>query len=211
MVISHHAKDRPPGQNSLIYTLPIAGGNPKQITQHSPSCWYGWSPDNRYLIYTAQRDGQWNIWKIPVTGGDEIQLTDGDWLDDGSEFSRNGSYIWFNSNRTGSMEIWRMRSDGSEPIQITNDDYQNWFAHESSKGDRLVFLSYLTDVNEWDHPYYKQVMIRAIPFLKGDPVDEPKVIIYLYGGQGTMNVPSRSPDGDKFAFISNTAIPSENK
>jgi Tol biopolymer transport system component len=33
----------------------------------------------------------------------------------------------------------------------------------------------------------------------------PKVIAYLYGGQGTINTPSWSPDSKKVAFISNTS------
>jgi len=33
---------------------------------------------------------------------------------------------------------------------------------------------------------------------------EPRVIAYVYGGQGTINVPSWSPDGKKIAFVSNT-------
>lgn len=211
LVISHHAGDRPSGQNSLIYTLPIEGGKPKKITLNSPSYWHGWSPDGQFLIFTAERNSQWNIWRIPAAGGKEIQLTDGNWLDDGSAFSGNGKYIWFNSNRSGTMEIWRMKSNGSELEQITHDIYQNWFAHESPKGDKIIFLSYLPEVGAWDHPYYKQVMIRSISLLDGDPVDEPEVIAYLYGGQGTMNVPNWSPDGSKFAFISNTTFPDDKR
>ena len=39
------------------------------------------------------------------------------------------------------------------------------------------------------------------------PVDgsaPPKVIAYVYGGQGTINVPSWSPDGTHIAFVSNS-------
>jgi Tol biopolymer transport system component len=35
----------------------------------------------------------------------------------------------------------------------------------------------------------------------------PKVIAYVYGGQGTINVPSWSPDSKQIAFVSNTALP----
>jgi Tol biopolymer transport system component len=35
----------------------------------------------------------------------------------------------------------------------------------------------------------------------------PKVIAYVFGGQGTINVPSWSPDGKRIAFVSNTALP----
>jgi TolB protein len=206
LVISHHAQDRPSGENSVIYTLPIEGGIPKQITQNSPSYWHGWSPDGKFLIYTAKRNNAWGIYRVPSTGGDEMQLTGTGALDDGSEYSADGKYIWFNSNRTGTMEIWRMKEDGSEPIQITNDSFQNWFPHESPAGDLLVFLSYLPDINLWDHPYYKHVMLRTLKLKNGIPDGEPQVVAYLYGGQGTINVHSWSPDGKKLAFVSNTQI-----
>lgn len=206
LVISHHAQDRAAGENSVIYILPIHGGTPKQITQNSPSYWHGWSPDGKSLIYTAKRNNEWNIYKISSNGGVEVRLTSAGALDDGAEFSADGKYIWFNSNRTGSMEIWRMKEDGTEQTQITNDIYQNWFPHESPTGDKLVFLSYLPEVSLWDHPYYKEVMLRIIDIREGKPMGEPQVAAHLYGGQGTMNVHSWSPDGKKIAFVSNTQI-----
>jgi len=206
LVISNHALEKPAGENSVIYILPIAGGKPIQITQNSPSYWHGWSPDGKSLIYTAKRNNRWNIYKIPSDGGTEVPLTNVEALDDGSDYSADGKYIWFNSNRSGVMEIWHMNADGTNQIQITYDNFQNWFPHESPLGDKLVFLSYLPDVNLWEHPYYKQVMLRILDLKDGKPVGVPRVIAHLYGGQGTINVPSWSPDGKKIAFVSNTQI-----
>jgi Tol biopolymer transport system component len=33
------------------------------------------------------------------------------------------------------------------------------------------------------------------------------VLAYVFGGQGTINVPSFSPDGSRIAFVSNTDLP----
>lgn len=200
LVISHHAKDRTAGENSVIYTLPLKGGKPRQVTEKSPSYWHGWSPDGKYLIYTAKRNNQWDIYRIPATGGLEEQLTNNQFLDDGSEYSTDGNHIWFNSNRTGTMQIWRMKSDGTKQTQITFDEYQNWFAHQSPDGKRIIILSYPPEVDSWDHPYYKHVMLRLMDVSEL----KPRVIAYLYGGQGTINVPSWSPDSKKVAFVSNS-------
>jgi TolB protein len=200
LAISHHAKDRPSGQNSVIYKVPASGGIPVQITEKSPSYWHGWSPDGNRLIYTANRNDQWNIYSISAEGGEELPLTSNMYLDDGSEFSADGRFIWFNSNRTGTMEIWRMNPDGSDPRQITDDMYQNWFPHPSPDGRCVVFLSYPPDVAPWDHPYYRHVMLRLID-LEDMRI---RAIAYLYGGQGTMNVPSWAPDSKRLAFVSNT-------
>jgi TolB protein len=127
---------------SLVYTVPIGGGTPKRITQKSPSYWHGWSPDGKTLAFVGQRNAEFDIYTIPVEGGEETRLTTAKGLDDGPEYSPDGKYIYFNSVRTGSMQIWRMKADGSEQEQITSDEYNNWFPHISPDGQWMVFLSY---------------------------------------------------------------------
>lgn len=198
--ISHHSKE---DQNkSIIYTLPVQGGMPKRVTSKGPSYLHGWSPDGKSLIYTGERNGEFDIYKISADGGEETRLTTAKGLDDGPEYSPDGKYIYFNSVRGGSMQIWRMKPDGSGQEQITNDEYNNWFPHISPDGKWIVFLSFSRDVDPSDHPFYKQVYIRLMPAVGGNP----KVIAYAYGGQGTINVPSWSPDSKKVAFVSNTDI-----
>ncbi|HEV8135459.1 MAG TPA: hypothetical protein VGP85_12310 [Pyrinomonadaceae bacterium] len=198
IAISNHSKDD--GNASIIYTLPVNGGVPRRITAKGPSYLHGWSPDGKYLVFTGGRDNEFDIYKIPSTGGEEINLTRSPGLDDGPEFTPDGKYIYFNSTRSGTMQIWRMKPDGTNPEQITNDEYNNWFPHISPNGKWIVFLSFLKDVNPNDHPFYKHVYIRLMPFNDA----KPRVIAYVYGGQGTINVPSWSPDSKRIAFVSNS-------
>ncbi len=189
---------------SIIYTVPVTGGEPKQITPKGPSYLHGWSPDGKTLTFTAQRNEEWDIYTIPSKGGKEKRMTTAKGLDDGSEYSPDGKYIYFNSNRSGDMQIWRMKADGSEQVSLTNSDFHDWFPHVSPDGKSIVFLSFLKEeVEAGDHPFYKHVYLRMMPVGGG----EPKVIAYLYGGQGTINTPSWSPDSKKVAFISNTVMP----
>lgn len=188
---------------STIYTLPVGGGTPKRITPLTPSYLHGWSPDGRWLVYTGGRSNKYDIYKIPADGsGPEIRLTDSPGLNDGPEFAPDGKYIYFNSTRSGKMQIWRMKPDGHEQEQVTNDGFNNWFPHISPDGKWIVIISFPADINPADHPYYKHCYLRLLPIESGTP----KVIAYLYGGQGTINVPSWSPDSKRIAFVTNTAM-----
>ena len=198
--ISHHSR-KDNGQ-SVIYYLPAKGGKPKRVTPESPSYLHGWSPDGKYLVYTGGRNDKYDIYKIPRKGGKEIRLTDATGLDDGPEYTPDGKYIYFNSSRTGKMQIWRMKPDGSQQKQVTSDELNNWFPHISPDGKWIVFLTFNTDVRPDDHPFYKHVYLRIMPISGG----KPKVIAYLYGGQGTINVPSWSPDSQQIAFVSNSGF-----
>lgn len=184
---------------SVVYTVPVTGGVPKKITMESPSYFHGWSPDSQNLLYTGQRNEEYDIYKISKDGGKEIRLTTAKGLDDGSEFSPDGKYIYFCSTRTGMMQVWRMDPDGKNQTQLTFDELNNWFPHVSPDNKWLVFISFPKEVPADKHPFYQRVYLRLMPVAGG----EPKVIAYLYGGQGTINVPSWSPDSKKIAFVSN--------
>ena len=71
----------------------------------------------------------------------------------------------------------------------------------SPDGKWITIITYGLDVAADNHPYYKHCMIRIMP---ADGSAPPKVIAYVYGGQGTINVPSWSPDGTHVAFVSNS-------
>jgi len=186
---------------SLVYVVPFAGGTPKRVTQYSPSYWHGWSPDGKTLAFVGQRNGDFDIYTIPVEGGEETRLTTAKGLDDGPEYSPDGRYIYFNSERTGHMQIWRMKPDGSEQKQVFSDDNNNWFPHISPDGKWMVFLSF--DKSVVGHPENKDVMLRLMSLSDG----KIKILAKLFGGQGTNNVPSWSPDSKSLAFVSYAIVP----
>ncbi|MBL7858576.1 MAG: TolB family protein [Cyclobacteriaceae bacterium] len=200
IAISHH-RDGLPGGGSTIYVLPIEGGTPKMVTEKTPSYWHGWSPNGKEIVYVAQREGSlaYDIYRTAVTGGQEIQLTrNQDTHVDGPEYAPDGKSIYYNGNQSGTMQIWRMKPDGSGKEQLTFDEYNNWFPHVSPDGKWIVFISFPPDIDVNDHPANKRVMLRLMPVSGGAP----KVIAYLYGGQGTINVPSWSPDSQFISFVS---------
>jgi Tol biopolymer transport system component len=203
LAISSH-RDGMPGGGSTIYYLPITGGEPKLVTDSTPSYLHGWHPNGKEVVYTAQRISKspaYNIYKKPINGGAEVQLTFNEkGLADGPEYSPDGKWIYYNDTKTGTMQLWRMKPDGTGNEQLTFDELNNWFPHISPDGKWMVFLSFPTSVDPGDHPFYKRVMLRMMPANGGAP----RVIAYLYGGQGTINTPSWSPDSKQIAFVSNS-------
>lgn len=196
VAVSHHTLE---DGESRIYIFPLAGGQPVLITAMAPSYLHGWSPDGSTLSYCAERNGQYDIYTIPVGGGHETQLTDLPSLDDGPEYSPNGQHIWFNSTRSGLMQVWRMNADGSDQTQMTFDESNNWFPHVSPDGESIAYISYRKgDVAPGSHPPNKDVEIRLMASKGG----ESTTLVSLFGGQGTINVNSWSPDSKELAFVS---------
>lgn len=190
-------------RRSRVHVVPIAGGSPRLVTENAPSYWHGWSPDGKTLVFCGERNGEFDIYSIPVEGGQETRLTDAKGLDDGPEYSPDGQYIYFNSVRTGLMQIWRMKPDGSGQEQITFDESNNWFPHISPDGRSMVFLTYDKEVT--GHPPNKEVMLRVMSLADR----KVRILTRLFGGQGTINVPSWSPDSRRLAFVSYQLIPTE--
>lgn len=185
---------------SRIYTFPMEGGTPRLITPMAPSYLHGWSPDGGQLAYCADRNGNYDVYVIPVEGGEEVRLTTAEGLDDGPEYSPCGQYIWFNSVRSGLMQVWRMKANGTEQTQMTTDETRNsWFPHISPDGKQVIFITYRKgDLEPGQHLANKNVELRLMPAAGG----EPRTLVKLFGGQGTINVNSWAPDSKRIAFVS---------
>lgn len=202
VAISHHLGEK---RTSTIYTLPITGSdNPTKITDETKghSWLHGFSPDGKKLIFTGQRNNVYDIWTIDIDSKKETQLTETATLDDGPEYTPDGRWVYFNSVRTGTMKIWRMKADGSQEEQVTFDEYNDWFPHFSPDGKWMLYIAFPKDINPNDHPFYKHVYLRIMRASGGVP----RTIGYLYGGQGSINVHSWSPDSKKIAFVSNSQL-----
>jgi Tol biopolymer transport system component len=199
--ISHHNVENE--GNSSLYYLPVEGSDhPIPVTKPGKPASYlhGWSPDNKKMVFTGNRNGQYDIYTVDIETGIETQLTNFSTLDDGPEYSPDGKYIFFNSVRTGTMQLWRMDANGENHIQLTFDKTNDWFPHISPDMKWIVYISFPEDINPSDHPFYKHCLLRIMPYEGG----ESKTLAQIYGGQGTINVPSWSPDSKKIAFVSNT-------
>lgn len=198
IILSHNDDSVGSGANSRIFMIPVEGGTPKLITPNFPSYWHGISPDGEKLVYCAERNGDWDVYSIEIKTQKETRLTEAEGLDDGPEYSYDGNWIYFNSHRTGRMHLYKMKPDGSSQQQLTFDAYDNWFPHPSPDNKKLVYISYIKD-QKGQHPFGQEVKLRLFNLESGKSTDLTEV---FFGGQGSLNVHSWSPDGKKIAYIS---------
>jgi TolB protein len=203
LVISDQSE---PDNLSRIFVLPLAGSSAPRALVSDPrarSYWHGWSPDGKTLAYVrvGTGDDSYDIWTKDLAGGPARPLIVGPGVDDGPEYSPDGKYLYFNSTRSGAMQIWRANADGSNPVQLTRDpERRDWFPHLSPDGKWIVFVSFGLDVALTDHPPNREdVVLKIMP---ADGSAPPRVLTRLFGGQGTINVPSWSPDAAQIAFVS---------
>ena len=175
---------------------------PRRVTGPGASYLHGMSPDGRLFAYCAMRpaDPAGDVCVAAADGFGERRLTDAPGLDDGPEFSPCGRFIWFNSVRSGLMQVWRMNADGTDQRQITADGDRNcWFPHVSPDGSTVAYLAYRRgDLEPGQHLADKRVEIRLV---SADGRND-RLLLGLFGGQGTLNVNSWAPDSRRLAFVS---------
>lgn len=198
LAVSCHAKG---AHEPDIYVIPTQGGAARRVTYQPVSYFRGWSPDGKTILFASKHGANTQIYAVPSTGGAPRQLTHAPGWNDGAEYTPDGRYIYFNSDRSGAMQIWRMQPDGSDPRQITNDSHEDWYPHIAPDGKSLVFLSYAKGVK--GHAMNKPVTLRLMNLR----THKTRVLVYLLGGQGSIDSPSWSPDGKFLAFVSYRLLP----
>ena len=197
----------PSSQKSQVFVSKADGSEVRLITPAAPSYFHGWSPDSRFLAFVAERgDGRYELYRVPAAGGAEERLTFAGGYDDGPEYTPDGRWIYFNSNRSGRWNIWRMPPDGAgakdaKAEQVTSDEPEDWFPHISPDGKWTVFLSFPPGTEGHnDKMPGMQLRLMSTPG-KLPQVKEVEVLSEFYGGQGTINVNSWSPDSKQFAYV----------
>ena len=163
-----------------------------------------WTPDGTTLIYNSKG----RLFRFPLAEKTPVPLDTGfaNHCNNDHVLSFDGQTLGISHHpkEAGSKSvIYTLPAAGGEPKRVTTNApsyLHDWFPHVSPDGKRVVFLSFSKDVPADKHPFYKHIYLRVMPIDGG----EPQVIAYLYGGQGTINIPSWSPDSRHLAFVSNT-------
>jgi Tol biopolymer transport system component len=195
----------PASRQSQVYLAQGDGSGARLMTPLAPSYFHGWSPDAKWLAFVGQREGKFTLFRVPAAAGPEERLTTKGY-DDGPEYAPGGKWIYFNSNRNGGWDIWRIPAGGAGPDdgkaeRVTNDDVEDWFPHFSPDGKWMLIFGFPHGTANHNDKM-DGVVLRIMP-APGDKLKpaHPEELVKFFGGQGTINVNSWSPDSKRFAYV----------
>ena len=203
----------PSSPGSEVYLADADGSKTRQVTHQSPSYFHGWSPDKRTLAFVAQRNGggQFDIYKVAVSGGAETQLTANPHHDDGPDYSPDGKWIYINSDRSGKEAVWRLPAQSTGVADqvaemVVSDGLEDWFPHISPDGKQMVYIGYPSGTPTHNSRELN-VTLKLVGITQGKVEANQKTLLVTHGGQGSMNVNSWAPDSMHFAYVSYEALP----
>jgi tricorn protease-like protein len=133
-----------------LYTVPIAGGEAKRITDGMAfDSQPRYSPDGSRIVFLSDRGGCDNIWIANKDGADAKALTKEklEWILFSPEWTPDGKYV-IASRTAGSppaTHLWLYHVDGGTGVKLTgNSDEQrnlNAFGPAFGKDERFVYFS----------------------------------------------------------------------
>ncbi|HET9648754.1 MAG TPA: biopolymer transporter Tol [Microlunatus sp.] len=191
-----------------IHEAPLTGGTARRIT-HDDSRYHflhGVSPDGSTLAFVElprDPDAPWigRLALVPSSGGQTRYPHAGRTHLDGPEYSPDGAWIYLNTEefgvRPGHAQVARVSAGGGPLEQLVVSDTVDWFPHLSPDGNWATYVVFPTGT--LGHPADLDVEVRLV---RTSDWTTPVAGYPLFGGQGTLNVNSWSPDSTRFAFVS---------
>jgi len=138
----------PGGRQNNIWRVPILSDRPatsadaQQLTfQQGHYQFVDVSRDGRWLLFSSDRSGNQDIWRMPAGGGEIQQITNNPAPDWQPRWSPDGRSFAFYSGRTANRDIWVMPVDGGPAREVTYDESVDWFPSWSPDGQMLAFVS----------------------------------------------------------------------
>jgi TolB protein len=191
-----------------IYHGALDGGSIRRVTDEDDvrHFLHGVSPDGTTLGFVRPdpSGGLGRLALMASDGGPVTVVDTGAGHADGPEWSPDGEWIYFNTERwaskPGHAQLARVPSENPSADKIErllSTSTVDWFPHLAPNGRLAVYLQY--PAGTVGHPEDRDVELVLV-----DTTDwsAPLARVPLFGGQGTINVNSWSPDSTRFAFVS---------
>ena len=189
-----------------IWAAPLYGGSGRPITS-DPSRYHflhGLSPDGRTLAFVELPAGDFTaagrLAVISAEGGETRYPEAGHTHLDGPEYSPDGAWLYVNTEdfgtRPGHAQLARVAAEGGRLEQLVISETVDWFPHISSDGEWASYIRF--PAGTLGHPADLDVEVLLV---RTTDWSTPVAHYPLFGGQGTLNVNSWSPDSRRFAFV----------
>jgi TolB protein len=188
-----------------IYVAPIEGGTARRVTHDSSRYHFlhGVSPDGATLAFVelprAELSAPGRLALVSSAGGESFYPEAGSRHLDGPEYSPDGAWLYFNTeefaSRPGHAQLARLPAEGGRMERLVESETVDWFPHLSPNGELASYISF--PPGTLGHPPDLDVEVRLVR-----TADWRDCVwrFPLFGGQGTINVNSWSPDSRRFAF-----------
>lgn len=193
------------GEDGQLWSAPLTGGAGKAITAAPGARHYlhGVSPDGRTLAYVemsmTEPSAPARLALISLEGTDRVLLETGVGHLDGPEFSPDGAWLQLNTEAfteaLGHAQLARLPVGGGPLERLHTSETVDWFPHLSPDGLLATYLEFPTGT--LGHPADLDVQIVLVAT---SDWSTPLRRYPVFGGQGTLNVTSWSPDSTRFAF-----------
>jgi len=115
------------GMKDDIYSMSANGGAPRRLTTHpAEDKWPFWSNDGKWIYFASTRSGREELWKMPSSGGEAIQITHNS--ADMPQGSRDGKFLYYMKGWPDAVTVWRSALDGSREEKILDsvDSFGEW-------------------------------------------------------------------------------------
>ena len=202
-----------------IYTVPVTGGQARQLTANTAYDYAPvWSPDSKHIAFSSAREGSKDVYITSIEGGTPKRLT----THSGSEvpvaFLNNKEVLYtsYGTPTTSNMQfpsstfthIYKVSVDGGRPSL-----YSDWTMDNPSVGKKGVLFEDVKGYEDYWRKHQRSSIARDIwlfdganykklTSFKGDdrsPVwaEDGKSFYYLSEQKGSFNIFKRSLDGTK--------------
>jgi tricorn protease len=181
-----------------IYTVETIGGTARAVTSHpahdiNPV----FSPDGRWIAFSSNRHGSYDVFVMPVRGGKPKRLTFDSAADMVCGWTPDGKNVLFASTRSvafpPSYELFTVPVEGGRERRIS--------AHEGKEGvfsPRGDLLAYVRGPGSWYRKGYRGSSNDDIWICKADGSDNKRIT--TFNGQDTS--PMWSADGQALYYVS---------
>jgi len=133
-----------------LFALEVASGVTTQVTNFEADHFrnvsnmsldpdFSISPSEERISYIDVKDGQSDIWVMPMHGGTSVRVTNDSAVDRNPVWHPDGKRIIYSSNRNGTFQVCVAFLDGRKPQQITFGDANSFVSDVSADGKRILY------------------------------------------------------------------------